>query len=123
MAALRQYVGVWRLPGGRVLLSVGILARLGIGMTPLALLLLVQQTTGSYSAAGLTGGVYAISGATVSPIAGRLADRIGPAPILLATALLHPLALVGLVLVSRGGEAALPWIFVASAVAGATYPR
>ena len=50
MTALRQYLSVWHLPGGRVLLSVGILARLGIGMTPLALLLLVQQSTGSYAA-------------------------------------------------------------------------
>ena len=42
MAALRQYSAVWRLPGAPVLLVVGVIARLGIGMTPLALLLLVQ---------------------------------------------------------------------------------
>ena len=122
MTALRQYLGVWQMPGGRVLLIVGILARLGIGMTPLALLLLVQQTTGRYAAAGLAGGMYALAGAAVSPIAGRLADRIGPSPVLWTTAVLHPLALAGLLLVSRGGETALPWIFVASALAGATYP-
>jgi hypothetical protein len=58
MTALRQYLGVWQMPGGRVLLIVGILARLGIGMTPLALLLLVQETTGRYAAAGLAGGMY-----------------------------------------------------------------
>jgi MFS family permease len=122
MTALRQYLGVWRTPGGRILLVVGILARLGIGMTPLALLLLVQQTTGRYAAAGLAGGMYALAGAAISPVAGRLADRIGPSPVLWTTAVLHPLALVGLLLVSRGGEAALPGIFVASALAGATYP-
>ena len=122
MTALRQYLGVWQMPGGRVLLIVGILARLGIGMTPLALLLLVQETTGRYAPAGLAGGIYALAGAAVSPVAGRLADRIGPSPILLATAVLHPLGLVGLLLVARGGEAALPLIFVMSALAGATYP-
>lgn len=122
MTALRQYLGVWQLPGGRVLLMVGIFARLGIGMTPLALLLLVQQTTGHYSSAGIAGGAYALAGAAVSPIAGRLADRIGPSPVLIVASVLHPLALIGLLLASRGGETALPLIFVAAALAGATYP-
>src|SRR4051794_30774441 len=122
MTALRQYLGVWQMPGGKVLLVVGILARLGIGMTPLSLLLLVQQSTGRYAAAGLAGGVYALAGAVVSPIAGRIADRIGPSRVLLPTAVLHPIALGGLVLAAGGGEPALPWIFVASALAGATYP-
>jgi MFS family permease len=122
MTALRQYLGVWRMPGGPVLLVVGVLARLGIGMTPLALLLLVEQSTGRYAAAGLAGGMYALAGAAISPVAGRVADRIGPSPVLWATALLHPLALVALLLVSRGDSAPLPGIFVASAIAGATYP-
>ena len=91
-------------------------------MTPLALLLLVQQTTGHYASAGIAGGVYALAGAAVSPVAGRFADRIGPSPVLLATAVLHPLALLGLLVASRAGESALPLIFVASALAGTTYP-
>ncbi|MEV4638360.1 MFS transporter [Actinoplanes sp. NPDC049548] len=122
MTALRQYLGVWRMPGGRVLLIVGVLARLGIGVTPLALLLLVQESTGRYAAAGLAGGMYALAGAAVSPVVGRIADRIGPSPVLVVTAVLHPLALGGLLLVSRGGAAALPSLVVASALAGATYP-
>jgi MFS family permease len=122
MTALRQYLGVWRLPGGRVLLIVGVLARLGIGMTPLALLLLVQQATGRYAAAGLAGGIYALAGAVASPVAGRLADRVGPTPVLAATAVLHPIALGALLAVSRAGESALPWIFGTAALAGASYP-
>src|ERR687894_2379220 len=101
MAALRQYLAVWRIPGAPIVLVVGVLARLGIGMTPLALLLLVEQATGRYAAAGLAAGVYALAGAALSPVAGRVADRIGPAPILLATAVAHPLALVGLLIASR----------------------
>ncbi|NMO56565.1 MFS transporter [Actinoplanes sp. TBRC 11911] len=106
------------MPGGRTLLSIGILARLGIGMVPLALLLLVEQTTGRYALAGLAGGVYAVAGALVSPVAGRLSDRIGPSPVLLVTGVVHPFAVGGLVL---AGES-LPWIFVLTSVAGASYP-
>lgn len=122
MTALRQYLGVWRIPGAKVLLLVGILARLGISMTPLALLLLVAQATGSYAAAGLASGVYALAGAAVSPVAGRIADRAGPYGVLTATAVLHPLALVFLLAVSQAGAGGLTWIFVASGAAGATYP-
>jgi MFS family permease len=122
VTALRQYLGVWRMPGGPTLLVVGILARLGIGMTPLALLLLVERSTGRYAAAGLAGGIYALAGAALSPVAGRLADRIGPSPVLLVTAVAHPLALLALLAASRGGEAALPMIFATAGLAGATYP-
>ncbi|HEU4348390.1 MAG TPA: MFS transporter [Actinoplanes sp.] len=120
--SVRQYLGVWQVPGGPILLLVGIFARLGIGVTPLALLLLVQQTTGRYVSAGVAGGVYALAGAAVSPIAGRIADRIGPSPVLLITAVLHPLGLAAVLVAVRGGAAAMPWIVAASAFAGATYP-
>ena len=122
MTALRQYLGVWNLPGARVLLIVGVLARLGIGMTPLALLLLVQDATGRYAAAGVAGGIFALAGAALSPVAGRVADRVGPSPVLLITAVLHPLGLAAVLVAGAGGAAALPWMFAASAFAGATYP-
>ncbi|MEH1027661.1 MULTISPECIES: MFS transporter [Micromonospora] len=122
MAALRQYLGVWRIPGAPMLLVAGIIGRLGIGMTPLALLLVVEQVTGRYALAAAAGGIYAVSGAALSPVAGRIADRVGPTPVLLVTAVAHPLALTGLLLASRAGDDGLPVIYLAAGVAGATYP-
>ncbi|GAA0795156.1 MFS transporter [Spirilliplanes yamanashiensis] len=119
MSVLRPYRRVWGLPGGPVLLVVGVVARLGIGMTPLALLLLVKDATGSYAAAGAAGGAYAIAGAVISPAGGRLADRLGAAPVLVGTALVHPVALLAIVPAAQGGRGAL---LAAAAAAGATYP-
>ncbi|TDB73605.1 MFS transporter [Micromonospora sp. KC723] len=122
MVALRQYLGVWRIPGAPVLLLLGLLGRLGVGMTSLALLLVVEQVTGRYSLAAVASGIYALSGAALSPVAGRIADRLGPTPVLLATAVAHPLALSGLLWASRGDTANLALIYLVSGLAGATYP-
>ena len=122
MAGLRRYLAVWQLPGAPMLLVTGIIGRLGIGMTPLALLLVVEQVTGRYSLAALAGGAYALSGAALSPVAGRIADRIGPTPVLLATAIAHPLALVGLLWSARSDTAPFAAVLVAAALAGGSYP-
>jgi hypothetical protein len=89
VSAFRRYVAVWRVPGAPVLLVFGLVARLSIAMTPLGLLLLVQQATGRYAAAALAGAVYTLGFAACPPVAGRVADRVGPSPVLLATALVH----------------------------------
>jgi MFS family permease len=122
MAALRQYLAVWRIPGGPILVIVGVIARLGIGITPLALLLLVRDVTGRYALAAVVGAVYALAGAALGPVAGRVVDRIGPTPVLLVTAVAHPAGLVAVLLASRLGESGFVAIVVAAAFAGATYP-
>ena len=50
---MRAYLIVWRLPSAPVLLLSGFAGRLPSAMVPLALLLMVQQHTGSYAVAGL----------------------------------------------------------------------
>ncbi|MFS8477892.1 MAG: MFS transporter [Micromonosporaceae bacterium] len=120
MAALRQYLAVWRISGAPLLLVGGLVARLGIGMTPLALVLLVAQATGHYTYAGVASGVYALAGAAAGPVTGRLADRLGPTPVLLVTAVAHPVGLGALLFAAADGS--LPLIVGAAVLAGATYP-
>jgi MFS family permease len=90
---LRRYRAVWVIPGAPTLLVVGVLARLGIGMSPLALLLLVEDATGRYAAGGVAVGVYALAGAVANPPVARLADRIGPERVLLWASVTHAFAL------------------------------
>ena len=56
MVALRQYVSVWRIPSAPTLLVTSIIARLGLGITSLALLLLVADVTGRYTPAAVAAG-------------------------------------------------------------------
>jgi MFS family permease len=77
---VRAYLTVWRLPSAPVLLLAGFAGRLPSAMVPLALLLMVQQQTGSYAVAGLASAALGVAMAVVAPMLGRLAERGGPPP-------------------------------------------
>ncbi|WP_369255587.1 MFS transporter [Geodermatophilus amargosae] len=118
---MRTYLSVWRLPSAPVLLLAGFAGRLPSAMVPLALLLMVQQQTGSYAVAGLAAATYGLAMAAMAPVLGRLADRRTPRPVLLVQAAVYPLLLALLVAVVLGG-APTAVVVAASALAGAATP-
>jgi MFS family permease len=118
---VRAYRDVWRQPSAPVLLLAGFAGRLPSAMVPLALLLMVQQQTGSYAVAGLASATVGIAMAIMSPVLGRLADRRGPRVVLLVESAVYPVLLAGLVVVVLSGAPA-PAILAASAAAGAATP-
>ncbi|MPQ97968.1 MFS transporter [Modestobacter sp. I12A-02628] len=118
---MRQYLTVWRLPSAPVLLVSGFAGRLPSAMVPLALLLMVQQQTGSYAVAGAASATYGVAMAVVAPVLGRLADRRGPRPVLLVEAVTYPLSLAVLA-VTVLAAAPTAGLIAASALAGASTP-
>lgn len=118
---MRAYLTVWRLPSAPVLLLAGFAGRLPSSMVPLALLLMVQQQTGSYAVAGLAAATLGVASAVMAPVLGRVADRRGPRRVLVTQAALYPLLLTLLVAVALGG-APDALVVAASGLAGASTP-
>jgi MFS family permease len=91
-------------------------ARMPTAMLPLAILLLVNERTGSLAAAGLTVGAFGLGRALVSPAAGALVDRMGQARVLVTGAVAQAILLVALV---AAVELRVPMLGVSALAIGA----
>lgn len=118
---LARYGALFRVPYVRRLVLSGLVARLPMGMVPLALLLLVRESGGSYAAAGGVSGAYFVAAGLGAPIAGRLVDRRGQTRILLPRAVLFPALLAGVCALALLDAPLLP-IAAGAAGAGALLP-
>jgi MFS family permease len=101
--------------------ATSMVGRLPIGLTGLAVLLLLQAKTGSFAAGGSAAACYVTGLALVAPLLGRLIDRYGPRRVLLPCAFGFPAALA--LLVVAASDADLIWLaFLAAGAAGASFP-
>ncbi|MET9429534.1 MFS transporter [Streptomyces sp. NPDC003036] len=107
---------------GPVLPVVSFLGRLPTAMCQLGSLLLVAETSGSLTIAGLAGGALAAGQTVAGPLLGRAADRHGQRGVVLAASLANALAVAALVAAALA-QAATGWLVVLGALAGATVPQ
>ncbi|WP_030210038.1 MFS transporter [Streptomyces sp. NRRL S-87] len=106
---------------GPVLPLVSFLARLPLAMCQFGSVLLIAGTSGSLAVAGTVGGTLSAGQVVCGPILGRLADRRGQRPVVLAAAAVNAVATGGLVAGALLGLATVPLAAV-GAVAGASVP-
>ena len=121
MISFDRYRALFDVREVRTALTASIVGRLPIGITGLAILLFVQNRSKSFVLAGLASSLYVLGLATIAPFLGRLMDRVGPRPILLACGAAYPAALVALAALVLAG-AHPGWVGVIAFVAGASLP-
>jgi predicted MFS family arabinose efflux permease len=121
MISLARYATLLAIPELRGALLASLIGRMPVGITGLAVLLLVQSSSGSFVRAGAATACYIAGLAALSPILGRLIDRQGPRQILLVCSVLNPLSLAALVLLIESSAPAWAWLPLA-ATAGASFP-
>jgi predicted MFS family arabinose efflux permease len=121
MISLERYVKLFSVPGVTQSFAASALGRLPIGVTRLAILLLVQTSSASFARGGAAAACYVAGLALLAPGLGRLIDRHGPRRVLVACALAFPSAL--LLLVAAASRPDLAWLaLLAAAAAGASFP-
>src|SRR5690242_19587060 len=107
-------------PGALRLLVWSLVARLPLAMIGIGLLVHAQRLTGSFAAAGLVSGAYAVATGAGGPALGRLADRRGQLVVLVPSVGATVLALGAMAALPRGAAPVL--LVVLAAVVGLATP-
>lgn len=92
--AYRQVLGSKE---ARAFTAAGFAARLPMSMTGLGIVLLISITSGSYGRAGLVTAVATLTTAVAAPWWGRLIDRVGQAPVLVAATIIYNVSIGALI--------------------------
>jgi Major Facilitator Superfamily len=115
-SASANYRTLLRTSGAAAFFLPAAVGRLGIAMTGIGIVWLVHARTGSYAAAGLVTGGFAVADAVAGPQLGRLVDRFGQTRVLPCALGAHAGAVVLLL------AGAVPDL-VAGVLVGATLPQ
>ena len=97
------------------------IGRLAIAAQPLATILLIKGSTGSFAAAGLVEACYSLAAAVSLPVQGRVIDRIGQTRVVIVVTLVNSLAFAALIPLANAG-APLIAMCIAGTLAGLATP-
>src|SRR4051794_6362367 len=87
MSGRERYAAVLGVPHVLPLVLASMLARLPTGIEGLAVVLYISQARGSFAAAGLVSGGFALGAAAGGPLQSRLIDHLGQRAVLVPAAL------------------------------------
>jgi MFS family permease len=100
--ASSPYRVLLRSPGVRWQALGGLLAQTTQGAGAIGIILVIRGHHGSLALAGLVAGVVSIAGGVARPAQGRFIDRRGPRGLMAATGIVHPAAVIAIVVLSDG---------------------
>lgn len=119
---LTTYRDVLSRPGAALFSAAAAWARLPLSMAGLGIVLLVHERGGSYGAAGVMAAAYVLAAAAFGPLQGRLADRLGQAPVLVTVGAVYAAGLVAFV-VAVERDWSTPWPHACAVLAGLATPQ